>query len=225
MNTFSRAAGKPAGSVTNFIDAILDERPDLAGQLIYVPKYGSRAYTVIIGDEVFKAPVYAQDIEAFETEYKTLQALGDNGLPIPEVMHVGKKAVFYSMTRLSGVTLYDLCNPWNDDLTPKQKQDIAKDIADFIVGMANAMPSQEGGYAAHTDMSSANIMIDPDSKKFTGVIDFGITAYVPKYALATTSVFGDINNLVRKEFEARKAEIPDDTSTAPQTAKAPRAAC
>jgi len=147
---FLKAAKKAEGmSADAFVDAILAERPDLAGKPVYVPAQGICAYTVIIGDEVFKtarfnnrlAPeVREHFIRAIERERKILEHLKGKGLPVPEVTYTGKKFPFFGMTKMPGESF----DRWDVAARkPHEKLRLAKEIAALNVKLSQALSEFE----------------------------------------------------------------------------------
>ena len=189
MQAFSRAAAKPEGpSQVDLLEAILRERPDLHGEMVYFPGVsgskndgqknivpghfqGGNAYIIFIGNEVFKAASFGS-AEYFDKEWQTLCQMEGKGLPVPEVTCVGKEAVFFGMTRLPGV---QLSKDFLDVFKPEEIELLAHDLGDFIAGMAKALPRDERDQpAVYFDLQPKNILIDPETRKMTGVVDFGI---------------------------------------------------
>ncbi|MDD9900109.1 MAG: hypothetical protein OXT65_03950, partial [Alphaproteobacteria bacterium] len=115
--TFSRVTGKETGKGANaLIDAILEERPDLRDQMVYVPAQGKMAYTIIIGDEVFKAPKSGSSraLASFQREHEILAGMQGKVSGVPQLLCTGKKTCFYSMTRIPGVHPTDV-RSWPED--------------------------------------------------------------------------------------------------------------
>ena len=182
-HAFSRAAGHlpkqaEVGFFGDILGAILEERPDLKAlftkhttsvflgtvpnfnePMIYFPKQGNSAYTVIVRkkegeEEVFKAPridnisddnefkeVYAWDrVEQIKLEGRVLEHLHGMGLPVPELTYEGKETVFIGMTRMKGVKLDSVVI---DKMTYQEKRQLAKDIAGFIAGFENAISDRD----------------------------------------------------------------------------------
>jgi len=221
VQAFSKAAAKRRGSSGNeFLDAILRERRDLRKKqkhgklMVYYPQQGMAGHTIIIGNEVFKGPARAELVEKFDDEPHNLKDLEGKGLPIPRVTCVGKKAVFYGMTRTEGV---ELGHDVEGSLTPAQQRLLARDIADFIVNLAEALPPHGKLYAMHWDLKGENILIDPETKRLTGIVDFGNIKYSEKENLTDGFwVPGDrgtmpqhFMSMLDEEYDLRKAEIPD----------------
>ena len=206
MQAFSRAATKQGGSsVIDLHAAILRERPDLRGVQPEHPRQGERAHTLFIHDETFKAPQKSLSIADFNVEPETLRRFEGTGLPVPRVVYIGEDSVFYSMTRLPGVPLRSLL----ETLTPEEERVIASDITGFIIDMARAMPSRDGKFMAHGDLHAGNILVDPETKRLTGVIDFGLIAYFPKGMLMGCMCEPALNKLVTDEYQRRKSELPE----------------
>lgn len=154
-----------------FLDAILEERPDLKEQVDsgavkpFFPGQGYSAYTVIIGDEVFKTSQYyawpgvePEDLVlGIERERNLLEYLKGMQLPVPEVTHVGRTLPFFGMQRLSGKVLdrHDI-----EQLAPDDKRQLAKDIATFCADLANAVPLDDARKMG-LDVAPAEKMFDP----------------------------------------------------------------
>lgn len=207
---FGKASAKGEGpSGIDFLEAIFAERPDLRDQHAYFPGQGQKAHTVIIGDEVFKGPrrpdgEYRDD---FETECKYLQVLEKSGLPVPRVTAVGKDFLFVGMTKVPGV---EMPSVFSSGLHQTQQQQLAKDLVNFVVEMAQALPPRDGRFLMHDDLWNANILIDPDTKRLSGVIDFGKVAYksaaewAPMYDFQGSAFY----TMMQEEFNRRKNELP-----------------
>lgn len=221
VQAFSKAAAKRQRTSGNeFLDAILRERKDLRkkqkqGQLMaYYPQQGMAGHTIIIGNEVFKGPARAELVEKFDEEAHNLKDLEGKGLPIPRVTCVGKKSVFFGMTRMDGIELgYDI----ERSLTLAQQRLLAQDIADFIVGLADALPPQGKLFAMHWDLKGENILIDPETKRLKGIVDFGNIKYSEKENLTDGfwvpegrgTMPQHFMSMLHEEYNLRKAEIPD----------------
>lgn len=206
LKAFNRAAEKPEASSTNFVEAILDERPDLNGQPVYVPSQGQFGYTVFIGDEVFKGPNSPITAQVFDAEPAILQELAGKGLPVPEVTTTGRKTIFYGMTRLPGIPLESV----ERKLSTEALKSLAAEVADFMIGMALALPRRNGLLATQGDLREANILIDPDTKKLAGIIDFGLAHDVTKNDLMPEwTEYAPFKRMVREALDKRKGELPD----------------
>jgi hypothetical protein len=199
---FSKAAEPTAGSL---LAAIVRERPELRRKLSTVKfiDSGKNAYIIFIGDEVFKAPRPHQDMEAFRQEMATQKALAKAGLPVAAVGYTGKQTLFYGMQRLPGVTLYDV----RAEITPEQKQVLAQGLADFTIRMAQTLPMKYGRYAQPADLHSLNVLVDPVTKKLTGVIDFANIQYLSPEYLGDVQLGKEMNKMVREEYTRRQAEV------------------
>lgn len=184
------------------VKEILDLRPDLANEMVYFPEQGGLAYTVFIGDEVFKAPLSAPDF-LFSQEAANIKRLQGRGLPIPQVTCTGRD--FYGMTRLPGVTLRSV----EGKLSQAQREAVAGEIVDFIHGVAQAArrDSPQGTeYGMHGDLHGNNILVDPQTGRLTGVVDFGHFEFLLKERLAERShtlIGGHIGPLVQAGVGAR----------------------
>lgn len=207
---FRTAGAKKEGeSRIDILDAILAERGDLQGQGAYFPGQGQKAHTIIIGEEVFKGPKYAsgEHLDDFNTECKYLKLLEGSGLPIPKITTIGKDFLFFGMTKTPGIEMPSVFSP---DLTKGEKEALAKDLINFVIEMAHALPMQDGKFAMHDDLWNANIIIDPVTKRLAGVIDFGKVAY--KTADEWKPMFdfdgSDFSDMMKAEFNRRKSELP-----------------
>ncbi len=208
---FAGAAAKPEGiSGNDFLDAILRERDDLRekferGELMTCSsRYGCNANIVIIGDEVFKGPKMEWNAPELDREVEILKQLAGKGLCVPEVKWQSKDSHIFSMKRMPGVEMMSVL-----DLTPGEKSNIAKDIADFISGMALALPSENGRYAMHGDLNPGNILLDPQTRRVTAIIDFGIIDYCQKGCLLFLPFELAIGEMVRQEDPLGRLKIPD----------------
>lgn len=147
---FARGAVKNKGlSSDDLINAVLRARPDLEGQLAYVPTQGFCALTVFIGDEVFK--VAKTDPEwtakqrdyygtAIERERYILKRLAGRGLPVPEVTCEGQDPAFYGMTRMTGHPLQPE-NVWK--MSKEEQQSLAHELVLFCTGLSAAITVDE----------------------------------------------------------------------------------
>ncbi len=222
---FFRAGAKQDGVTSlEFLDAILEERPDLKGLPAYFPKQGYNGYTAFIGDEVFKGPRLESQSNDFEVEYQLLQYLNRSGVDsIPEVTCVGDKAFFYGMKRMEGVILP---NDFTTLFSPGELQALAHDIIAFAVGMSEAFPKVDGKVMGHNDYNPGNILIDPDTHKLMGIIDFGYANYVAtKDCHCFQGLFADakeilagFNKMLDAEYARRTEQKP---ASAPRAATAP----
>lgn len=215
---FSKAARREGTGKTAFLDAILSERPDLKGTPGHFPTQGQKGHVVIIGDEVFKGPVKTsgESMDDYNTENETLRALEGRKIStaIPRITTEGRDFIFFGMTRVPGETMgYD----YDSRLTKDEQSQLAKDLVNFVIELAQALPQKEGKFATHDDLYYNNIMIDPATKRLSGVIDFGIVKYKsanewkPMYDFDGTP-FAD---MLKREFNARKAELPGAGAAAP----------
>ncbi len=218
MKVFSRAAGKPELSGGDFLDAILRERPDLKGKTAYAPQQGAFAYTLVFENEVFKAPRrpwhirnMKKYVREFDREADVLQALEGKGLPVPRVTCRGRHAVFYGMTRIKGAPLESLY----DKLSQDELQTLAGQVADFVVAMARKLPrSKDGLYAMQGDLKEANILINPKTKKLTGIVDFGLTCYVTKDDLTARWTRNlPFREMINAALAEKKSVLPDSPPT------------
>lgn len=213
MKAFSRAAERPELSDCDFLEAILRERPDLKGKPAYFPAQGQFGFSIFIGNEVFKGP-RANVARWFDNESDMLQLLQGRGLPVPEVTCVGKESYFYGMTRMPGVTLETEL----PHMTFGQKQALAEEVSDFMIKMARALPRHDGLYATQGDLREGNILVDPETKKLSAVIDFGLAEFVPKEMLRANHMrFATFRMLVEGLLEKKKAALRDSPPEARPT--------
>jgi len=225
MQAFARAAARPEGTSGNdFLEAILRERDDLrekinSGELTaYVPEHGNGAHTLIIGDEIFKAPRVLDIFNSFDKEVALLKKMGKNGLAVPEVICTGEQSVFVGMKLVPGVELDSVL----DTMTREELAVLSTDIVNFIIGMANSDPN-ENGFPHHMDLHERNVIVDPQTKKLMAVIDFGDVKHEPKLVLGQTllakgrilpgSPEKSLIQMIREEYALRKDEISDPVST------------
>ncbi len=203
---FGRAAQAPIGSGNKFLEAVMHERPDLKGQTAYFPEQGCFGYTVFIGNEVFKGPRSAGLAKSFDHEPDALQELEGKGLPVPQVTCRGKQAFFYGMTRLEGVTFESV----QKKMSEAELQGLAEEVTDFMIDMAQKLPRKNGLYAMQGDLREPNILVDPVSKKLTGIIDFGMACNVTKDALKPRFVTDEhFRALLNTALDRKKAALPD----------------
>lgn len=209
---FNKAGGKAEGAgKTDFLQAVLLERPDLQGQPAFFPAQGQKGHVVIIGDEVFKAPNRAsgESMDDYKTELATLKALEGSGITaaVPKITTEGRDFLLFGMTRVPGVTMgYD----YDSKLGKDEQRQLAKDIINFVIELAQALPQKNGKFAMHDDLYYNNIMIDPETRRLAGVIDFGIVKYKtadewkPMFDFQGTPFY----DMLRDEFDRRKSELP-----------------
>lgn len=218
MEAFNKAGKKAEGMGQNaFLEAVLLERPDLQGKPEKFPTQGQKGHVVIIGDEVFKAPNRAtgESMDDYNTELATLKALegSDITAAVPKITTEGKDFLLFGMTRVPGVTMgYD----YGAKLSKSEQRQLAKDIINFIIELAQALPQKNGKFAMHDDLYYNNIMIDPETKRLSGVIDFGIikhkkvSEWEPMFDFKGTPFF----DMLRDEFDKRKHELTGDAAPA-----------
>ncbi len=155
-----------------FLKAILEERPDLKEKVNSgevqpnFPGLGYSAYTVILGDEVFKTSqsetwpgVEVKDlILGIERERNLLGYLNGTGLPVPELTYVGKNFSFFGMKRLPGQVLmrHDI-----QQMAPDDKLRLAKEVAAFCADLSNAVPMDDAKEMG-LDVSPAERMFNPE---------------------------------------------------------------
>lgn len=220
---FNKAGGKAErGGKKDFLEAVLHERPDLKERPVFFPSQGQKGHVVIIGDEVFKAPRQAsgESMDDYDTEFATLKALEGAGITaaIPRITTEGKDYLLFGMTRVPGVTMG---SDYDSRLTRDEQRQLAKDLVNFVVEMAHALPEKNGRFAMHDDLYYSNILIDPETKRLAGVIDFGIVKYKtarewkPMFDFEGTA----FHAMLRKEFDRRKSELPGAAEEAPALPK------
>jgi aminoglycoside phosphotransferase len=221
MNSFAKAAVVMDGaSGVDLVEAILRERPDLQGQPVTFPEQGLNANTVFIGNEVFKGPPNKWARDGFDKERRILKQMEGKGLPVPKVTYEGKDFLFFGISHTPGVVLGENFAP---RLSLEEQRNLAKEVIDFVIRMAKAFPGKNGEFLMNDDLHYNNIMIDPATKKLTGIIDFGKVAYRDKNTWAPhENLHGYFADMLRKEFNARKAELPD-VPVPPRAAKGPSA--
>ncbi len=101
---FNRLSRPADAKLVRLIDAIIAERPDLADATFGVPDKGNTALTLIVGDEVFKAPANCRQIGALAREFHLQESFTKAGVAgIAPVTYVGKNACFYAVKKLDGV--------------------------------------------------------------------------------------------------------------------------
>ncbi|MBI1214494.1 MAG: protein kinase [Alphaproteobacteria bacterium] len=208
---FTRAARKDGAEDVGFLDAVLRERPDLQGQPHSFPSEGQKGHTVIIGEEVFKGPKQRSGacMDDFMTECRTLKALDGKKITaaVPRITSEGRDFLFFGMTRVPGVTMG---GDYSTKLSREEQAALAKDIVNFTIEFARAMPPQGGKFAVHDDLYYNNILIDPETKRLAGVIDFGIVAYKTADEWQPVSDFKGrpFGDMLQDEFNRRKDEFP-----------------
>ncbi len=189
----------------SFHKDVMHEVDGLEGKEVIIPNQGMMSNVIIIGDYVFKGPTNAGTVVYYDQDFQVLQHIAGKGLPSPEVTHIGEKSMFFGMKRIKGVPLYSL-----PALKPEEEQDLAKSIADFVVRLARAVPPRNGQYLQNPDINGGNILINPETKRLEGIIDFGDAYYGPLSKLGSAIGMGihddkkthtGINVLVRQEID------------------------
>lgn len=208
---FNREGEKSEGSSKiDFLEAIRRERPDLREkEPSFPPGQGQKAYTVIFGNEVFKGPKhpYGEYLDDFNTECKYLKLLEGSGLPVPRITTIGKDFLIVGMDLMPGDVMPSV---HSSKLTMDEQRTLVKELIDFVIKMAHHLPLQGEKFAMHDDLWNANILIDSESKRLTGVIDFGKVAYKradewePMYDFDGSAFY----DMLQKEFNHRKGELP-----------------
>jgi len=168
MKAYSRYAAEKKKDV-NFIDAILSEQPHLKHKKVVVPRQGGLSHTLFIGNEVYKGPSYFAEIDAIDEEISVLKKLSGKGLPVPEVTCQGRDAIYFGMTRIKGIPLHQ-CKL---EISAKQRAQLAEEVVDAMIGIAEALPRENGKYTVHNDLNDTNILLDPKTFRLAGIIDFG----------------------------------------------------
>jgi hypothetical protein len=218
---FTRASAKPeAPSGIELQEAIFRERPDLRGQTAQFPRPGAKSHVVIIGNEFFKGPVSLEPTSPgeeprvdFEVECKALKDLEGKGLPIPAITTIGKDYLFLGTTKAPGILMG---GDFESKMTTQQQRVLAKDLIDFVIGMANALPAKDGKFAMHDDLWYSNIFIDPATKRLSAVVDFGKVAYKTADEWAPMFDFEGrpFYKMLQQEFDSRRGELPGATAEA-----------
>ncbi len=72
------------------------------------------------------------------------------------------------MTRMKGVPVQSVVR-----LTEDHVRCLVKDIVDFSIHLAQSLPVKGETFYMHGDLHGGNVLIDPETKRLTGVIDFG----------------------------------------------------
>jgi len=208
MDSFAKAAVVMDGaSGVDFVDAILRERPDLKGQAISTPEQGLNGNTVFIGNEVFKGPANKWARDGFDRERRIMEKLQGKGLPVPKITCEGKDTLFFGMTHTPGEVLGE---HFASRLSLEEQRNLAREVINVVIEMAKAFPGKDGQFLMNDDLHYNNIMIDPVTKKLTGIIDFGKVAYRDKTTWAPhENLHGYFADMLRKEFNARKSELPN----------------
>ena len=91
-----------------------------------------------------------------------------------------------------------------------EQKRLAEDLISFVIDMAYALPAQGDKFAMHDDLWNANIMIDPQTKRLSGVIDFGKVAYKTADQWAPMYDFqgSPFEAMLQQAFDRRRAELP-----------------
>ena len=184
------------------VRAVLEEFPHLSGSVIDVPSQGKQGKTVFIGNEVFKAPS-PEHLSSFEREVCVLVYMQDRtSAPIPSITCVGRETNFFGMQRMSGVKL---TSELAASLEPNETLHLASDLAQFMLDMNRGFSPDDAisfgfptidHYAlrtdrqvvavCHSDLNSNNLLFDLDTRRLSGIIDFGlVTVRSPILDLAT----------------------------------------
>ena len=221
MEAFNKAGEKVESENRNgFYDAIILERPELEGKPAYFPEQGYCAYTIIIGDEVFKAPKKIISERNHEDEIlrevEVLKGLEGSGLPVPKLTHVGKNACFFGMERMKGVKIPE---DFIETFTKEQLISLAKDISSFTLDMILAFSDKEkftphDKVMVHFDLNLGNLLIDPDTNRLCGILDFGSSREVsfvhscPSVSCVESNLsYKAFNNLLKLWYEKGKSKI------------------
>lgn len=190
----------------DLLEAVLRERPDLRGQPVVSSPQGSLSHVFFIGDEAFKGPEDTFSIPDIRKEVTLLHQLKDADLPIPRLTCVGRDAVFMGMTRMKGEPLYKHSRA----LSAGQWGRLMKSLADAILCMAKMLPKNDKeDFFLHSDLSPGNILVDPETKRLTGVIDFGFVDYAPAMCLGTAPIMPKegLSYLCNRFFMRRIGEL------------------
>lgn len=143
QNSFNKKATRPRHESANrLIDRIIAARPDLAGAQFVVPFTGNTSVTVMTMDEVFKAPVYSSEKEAFARELALLLELQgrDMGADIAPVTFVDSDGGFYGMQRMRGEAL---TRETLLDLPAEERARLAAQIGCFNARLGGALSEEK----------------------------------------------------------------------------------
>lgn len=183
----------------SIIKTLIKERPDLKGKEVTLPKQGMMAITVIIGREVFKKPKYP-NIPILRHKYNDvsfLNTLKDKGLEfVPKLTYTNSNTGIFGMTKMPGEPLTNYIHK----LTQKEKHLLADDIATSIIRTTKKLDKKGKAHARHADLHPGNILIDPESKRLTAIIDFGHIEYRREQNLGNLSL--------RVKFLYNKSNLP-----------------
>lgn len=144
FHTFSAEAA-PSQAAALRIDAVLQERPDLAGQPCVIPDSGQCGITCLFPHEVVKMPRLSEQEKDFAREPLVLSHLHLHGLPVPAVTSLGRQSAFYGQERLQGKHL-DV-----SQLTPQ----VARDIATFMAAMQKVVSDDDAARMGYADQTPA----------------------------------------------------------------------
>jgi serine/threonine protein kinase len=137
-------AARPRQKDRDILEIILQERPDLRKQKPPCVDAGSFGYAFIFNNEVFKAPKdlpsYDDDeiVEKFQKEIKIQQALAAQNFPVPHITYTGKKAFFFGMEKINGLSLKDALSGVYVTLSEQQRQNVINGIAHFKAKLEKA---------------------------------------------------------------------------------------
>lgn len=107
------------------------EKPELAEVRLRDVADQNHGSTVLMAkDFAVKAPYGVRSIRGVFNELNVLTALEGSGFSVPKITSVGKNAFYFLMTKLKGDHLHDAA-----DLTEKQADHLASDIAQFKIGL------------------------------------------------------------------------------------------
>jgi serine/threonine protein kinase len=147
-------AAAPRKKDRDILEVILQERPDLRKERPFCANNGNFGYAFIFNNEVFKAPKdldYRSDdeiVENFQKEIKIQQALAAQNFPVPQITYAGKKAFFFGMQKINGLSLKDALSGVYVKLSERQRKYIILGIASFKAKLEKAdlgaiLPSED----------------------------------------------------------------------------------
>lgn len=141
----------------SLVTAILRERPDLAGNVPQSPDQGQQATTIILNNEVFKAPGHLAQVDDFRRECGALAHIQEKTeAPVPTLTHIGHDAHFYGMQKMSGERLTpDLVA----SLTDAGRQKLANTIAQFMMDMRKAFTPDD---VKRLDLRTLECFVTPE---------------------------------------------------------------
>lgn len=147
-------AATPRQKDRDILEVILQERPDLRKEKPFCAPEGNFGYAFIFNNEVFKAPKDLDNrsddeiVENFQKEIKIQQALAAQNFLVPRITCTGKKAFFFGMQKINGLSLKDALSGVYITLSEQQRQNIIHGIASFKARLEKAdlgaiLPSED----------------------------------------------------------------------------------